>query len=302
VSERQQATNENSASEHSYYGQPILKEPVWRWAVPAYFYTGGLAAGSALLAFGGRVIGDAGLARRSRLTALAAMVASAGFLVEDLGRPDRFFNMWRVAKLTSPMSVGSWLLTGFGPAMGIAALSDVTGVATGAGKAADIVAAALAPLVASYTAVLLADTAIPAWHEAGGELPFVFVSGAAASAGGVGIVIGRSEAARRMAVIGAAGQLVTGSAMQRRLGPLAEPYRTGRAGFLSRTAKSLIAGGLLALAVGRRSRPAAAVGGALVAVGSAVERFAIVEAGRQSARDPKYTVARQRARVDAGSA
>jgi hypothetical protein len=289
------------ADSRSYYGQPILKEPVWKWAVPAYFYTGGLAAGSALLAFGGRVIGDEGLARRSRLTALAAMGASAGFLVEDLGRPDRFFHMWRVAKVTSPMSVGSWLLTGFGPAAGIAALSDLTGVATGAGRVADTVAAALAPVIASYTAVLLADTAVPAWHEARNELPFVFVSGAAASAGGVGTVIGRSDAARRMAMIGAAGQLVTADAMKRRLGPLAEPYRTGRAGLLSRTAKSLIAGGLLALVAGRRSRPAAAAGGALVAVGSAVERFAIMEAGRQSARDPKYTVALQRARTDVDS-
>ena len=172
---------------------------MWRWPIPAYFFSGGLAAGSALLAFGGRVLGDDRLARRSRLTALAATVASAGFLVEDLGRPDRFYNMLRVAKPTSPMSVGTWLLSGFGPATGIAALSDLTGVATSAGRAADTVAAAFAPLVASYTAVLVADTAVPAWHEARNELPFVFVSGAAASAGGVATVLGPSAAARRMA-------------------------------------------------------------------------------------------------------
>jgi hypothetical protein len=36
----------------SYYGRPVLKAPVWEWKVPAYLFTGGLAAGSAVLAAG----------------------------------------------------------------------------------------------------------------------------------------------------------------------------------------------------------------------------------------------------------
>src|SRR5204862_2948337 len=82
----------------SYYGRPILKEPIWRGWIPAYFFAGGLAAGSSLLALGGRLTGDQEMARRARLTALAGISASAAFLVADLGRPARFANMLRVAR------------------------------------------------------------------------------------------------------------------------------------------------------------------------------------------------------------
>jgi hypothetical protein len=36
----------------SYYGRPIVKEPVWEKAIPVYFFTGGLAGASDLLALG----------------------------------------------------------------------------------------------------------------------------------------------------------------------------------------------------------------------------------------------------------
>src|SRR5437667_790379 len=171
------------ATPASYYGRPILKEPVWRWPVPAYFFTGGLAAGSSLLAAGARLSGNATLARRCSLSALGAIGASTYFLIDDLGRPERFVNMLRVVKPTSPMSMGSWLLAAYGPATGAAAASEVLGILPGVGRAAEAAAAALAPAVATYTAVVVADTAVPAWHEARRTLPFLFASGAAASAG-----------------------------------------------------------------------------------------------------------------------
>jgi hypothetical protein len=86
--------------------------------------------------------------------------------------------------------------------------------------------------------------------------------------------------------------------MEQRLGELAEPYhhdpRTAR---LSKAARGLIAAGAgVIVARGRRSRAAAVAGGVLVLAGSALERFAIVSAGRASAADPKYVVGPQRAR------
>ena len=44
----------------------------------------------------------------------------------------------------------------------------------------------LGPAVASYTGVLIADTAVPAWHDAHRELPFLFVGSAASAAAGLG--------------------------------------------------------------------------------------------------------------------
>jgi hypothetical protein len=282
----------------SYYGRPILKEPVWKWLIPAYFFTGGVAAGTALLGAGARRRGDHRTARRAELATLGAVGVSTAFLIEDLGRPDRFYNMLRVAKPTSPMSMGSWLLATFGPAAGIAALTDTVGVFRRTGRAAQSLSAVLAPALATYTAVLIADTAVPTWHEARTELPFVFAGGAAASGGGLGVLLGGGRPAVRMAVGGALLELAADDVMRRRLGVLAEPYRQGRTGALHRGAQGFTAGGALLLAVfGRRRRAAGLAGGAAVLAGSALERFAIFEAGRQSARDPKYVVESQRARL-----
>ncbi|MER6794227.1 NrfD/PsrC family molybdoenzyme membrane anchor subunit, partial [Amycolatopsis mediterranei] len=104
----------------SYYGRPVLKPPVWEWKVPAYLFTGGLAAGTSLLAAGADLTGRPALRRVGRTGSLAALLASVYLLVADLGRPERFHHMLRVAKPTSPMSVGTWILSAFGPGVGVA--------------------------------------------------------------------------------------------------------------------------------------------------------------------------------------
>ena len=164
-----------------YYGQPVVKAPVWKPAIAWYFFTGGVAGASSTLGFAAGRRGNHRLARSALLTSAAGIVVSGPLLVVDLGRPDRFLNMLRVAKPTSPMSVGSWILTAFAPASMLAAGSAVTGRLPRSGRGAAGAAAVLGPAVAAYTAVLVADTAIPAWHDARRELPYLFVGSAAAS-------------------------------------------------------------------------------------------------------------------------
>lgn len=171
------------ATPQSYYDRPILKAPVWKAHVPLYFFTGGLAGASSVLAFGARVTGNHRLARAALLAAAAGLLPSPVLLIDDLGRPERFHNMLRVFKPTSPLSVGSWLLAGFGPTSVGAAGCEVLGILPRVGRTAEAVAAALGPFVATYTAVLVSDTAVPAWHDARRELPFVFAASAVASAG-----------------------------------------------------------------------------------------------------------------------
>ena len=288
------------AEVRSYYNRPVLKEPVWKWYIPAYLFAGGLAGASSLLAAGGGRLGYRVLARRSRLTALASISVGAVLLVGDLGRPKRFYNMLRVAKVTSPMSVGSWVLAGYAPAAGTAALSDALQILPLVGTVADITAGALGAAVSTYTGVLLADTAIPAWHEARRELPFLFAAGAAASAGAVAAIVtpaGDAGPARRLAVGGALAELALTRVMEDRLGDLAEPYHLGRAGQLGKGARWLAAmGGAVIALLGRRRGPAVA-GGIMVAAGAACTRFAVFEAGKASARDPKYVVGPQRQRL-----
>ncbi len=287
------------AEVRTYYGRPVLKRPVWKWFVPAYFFTGGLASGSALLAAGGRLTGDGRLARRCLLASSGAVAVSGALLVADLGRPARFLNMLRVAKVTSPMSVGTWLLSAFGTAIAAATFSEVTGRGRRAGRVAEAVAATLAPAMATYTAVLIADTAVPAWHDARHELPFVFAAGAAASSGALAVLLVPDAAvARRLAVGGAVVELVAASALERRLGDVGEAYRRGRARWAKRASVVATAGGALLLVAGGRHRVPQTAGALLVLTGAAAERFAVFEAGVESAVDPIFTVGPQRRRLD----
>ena len=287
------------ATPQSYYGRPILKPPVWKAHVPLYFFTGGLAGASSVLAFGARVTGNHRLARAALLASAAGFVPSPVLLIDDLGRPERFYNMLRVFKPTSPLSMGSWLLFAFGPASVGAAGCEVLGVLPRVGRTAEAVAAALGPFIATYTAVLLADTAVPAWHDARRELPFVFAAGAATSAGAAVVAltpVADARPARRFTFGGAVVSLLALEVMQRRRGVTMtmEPYRSGPAGRLTAWARALIATGAAVTAVaGRRRRSAAVCGGVVVLAGTLCERFAVLRAGSQSTQDPAYTVGAQ---------
>src|ERR1700730_12958263 len=150
----------------SYYGRPVLKEPVWKAPdVAGYLFFGGLAGASSALAASAQLAGNRELSRAAKTAALGAISLSVVALVHDLGRPARFLNMLRVFKVTSPMSVGSWLLAAYGPVTGAAAAAAVTGRLPRAGAAATAAAGLLGPAIATYTAALLADTAVPAWHD-----------------------------------------------------------------------------------------------------------------------------------------
>jgi hypothetical protein len=298
----------------SYYGRPVVKPAPWTNDIPAYLFLGGLAAGSSLLGAGGAATGRDALRRTGRIGALAAITGSMYALVHDLGKPSRFHHMLRVAKPTSPMSVGTWILTVYGPMAGIAGTAELLpdrlrhgfagSVLRRLATPAGLVAAAVAPAVASYTAVLLADTATPGWHEAHRQLPFVFVGSAAAAAGGLGMLgapADQAAPARRLAVGGALLELAMSHRMDADMGIAAETLHTGKAGRLLTASKALTSVGAVGAAcLAGRSRFVAALTGAALLAGSACTRFAVFEAGQESARDPKFTVVPQRERLNAG--
>lgn len=284
----------------SYYGRAILKEPVWSWEIPWYFFAGGLAGASSTLSVGARLAGNDRLARRALLVALGGATASPVLLISDLGRPERFYNMLRVFKPTSPMSLGAWVLSSFGAAVCIAAIADVLGIFPRLGRAAGTLAALLGPVLSTYTAVLVADTSVPVWHEARRELPLVFAGSSAASAGAAAIIltpVDGAAPARRLLLGGAAVETAASEMMKRRLGELAEPYEKEEAGRYEKLATALTVAGAVITALAGRKRGRAALGGALTLGGAAAKRWSIFKAGFQSARDPKYTVKHQRERL-----
>ena len=297
----------------SYYGRPVVKASPWEADIPAYLFLGGVAAGSSLLGAGADLTSRPTLRRGSRIAALGALSISFAALVHDLGKPSRFTNMLRVIKPTSPMSVGTWILTAYAPGAAIAAGAEILtllpvrlglleSLLGRASRPAGLAAAAIAPAVASYTAVLLTDTATPAWHDGFRQMPFVFVGSAAAASGGLAMItapIDQAGPARRLAVAGAATELVAETIMERSMGLPAETLHQGTAGVLIRTSKILTAVGGVGALFGGRNRVVSVVSGVALLAGSVCTRFGIFHAGQASARDPKYTVVPQKERLQA---
>lgn len=293
------------AEPRSYYGQPVLAPHVWTWEIQAYFFAGGMAGAAAPLAAGARLIGNDRLGRRAAIVALVGTMASPPLLIADLGRPARFLRMLRVFKPTSPMSVGTWILSTFGPAAGVAAGWQVAGFpGPRIGVPAQAVAAALGPALSTYTAVLIANTAVPVWHDARRELPFVFAASSLSAAGGAAAAITPLADAGPARVLGAGGaclELAVSTLMERRLDPrVRASYERDGVRTAHRASRlATVAGALLLAVPGRRSRLAQVAGGLALIAGSGLTRRAVVNAGTVSAQEPEQTVGPQRDRVAA---
>lgn len=300
----------------SYYGRAVVKPAPWEIDIAIYLFSGGVASGSSLLAAGADLTGRPGLRRVSRWGSLVSLLVSVVALVHDLGRPSRFLKMLRVVKLTSPMSVGTWILSLHGPFAGLASAAEIAGMLPspvqrwgpvrlllGLGRPAGLVGALTAPPVAAYTAVLLSDTATPAWHSAQDELPFVFCGSAAAASGGLGLLgapLHETGPARAFAFGGALVELVAEHRMEQSMGLAAETLHQGTAGRWMAASKALTAAGAVGALAGRRNKALTMASGAALMAGSLCTRMGIYHAGLASAKDPKYTVVPQRERVDRG--
>lgn len=247
----------------SYYDLPLLKPPVWTWEVPAYFFVGGAAGASSVLAMAAQLTGNDGtLVHDARWVAAIGAALSAPLLIADLGRPERFLNMLRVFNPRSPMSVGAWTVAVFGGA--------TTGALLLPGKplrnASAAVAAGAGLVMATYTGVLLGVTAIPVWKAHATLLPAHFGASALGSAVAILELRGhRSSALQSLALGAAVFESAAGFSVQKHdriASALAGPVP-----FLLRL-------------FGKRKAAAAAT-----LLGSLLTRFAWVEAGKASARD-----------------
>jgi formate-dependent nitrite reductase membrane component NrfD len=296
----------STGSEPTYYGRPLLKQPVWIWAVPAYFFTGGIAGAAAVLgavaqAFGG---GDLeGLITRCRWIAATSTALGTGLLIHDLGRPERFMNMLRVFRPSSPLNVGSWVLATAGPlTVASAVLSNADGTLGRVGDVAGYSAGAVGLPLAGYTAVLVSATAVPVWSETRRALPALFVASAVTGAASLLQLMGlkgREHAiVRRFAVAGSAADLAGGFAVEQaaaRVDGVEAALHEGLAGSLIRAAKVLTAGSLAINLLPGRRRWKAALAGILGILGSIATKFGIFHAGQASARDPLASFRQQRA-------
>ncbi|HEX3419894.1 MAG TPA: NrfD/PsrC family molybdoenzyme membrane anchor subunit [Candidatus Udaeobacter sp.] len=168
-----------------YYGQPVVRPPVWTWEIPVYLFVGGLGGMSGAIAFAALLFHHFDVARTAMWVAAIASALSPILLILDLGRPHLFINMLRVFKPQSAMSMGAWILAAFGMCVvpGLIALELQTFHAFGGaidyilGPVAGVLifgSAIFGMLLATYTGVLIGATAIPAWFLHHKLLPIHF--------------------------------------------------------------------------------------------------------------------------------
>jgi formate-dependent nitrite reductase membrane component NrfD len=175
----------------TYYGLPQVKPSYYGGYVVFYFFIGGLASAAQFLSTVIDFLGrreDRPVTRAGRYLALAGALASPPLLIADLHTPQRWYNMLRIYRSTSPMSIGSWALTSFGLFSGLTAVgqavSDLFGWKIGAWAArlTSLPAALAGGVVSIYTGTLLAATSNPLWSSAFPFLSSLFASSAASTA------------------------------------------------------------------------------------------------------------------------
>lgn len=285
----------------TYYGRPLLKKSVWSWAIPLYYYAGGTAGGVVVLGAAATLAGRRAFPRliaRSRWIGTAGGAVSAALLIYDLGKPARFLNMLRVFRPTSPMNMGSWILTGFSSLAGASAIMPVQAVA---GPAA-VGAGAFGLLLSGYTGVLVANTAVPIWQRPHRIMPLLFISSAASSAAALLDLFRWNKSEQRaidiFGTVAKTTDLALSQFAESRIGSVpeaAEPLHKGFGGFLWQTAKILTAASLaLSIAPGQSRRKTRWIG-LLGTAGALCLRFSIHEMGRRSAENPRATFHQQRA-------
>jgi formate-dependent nitrite reductase membrane component NrfD len=304
----------------SYYDVPMLQAPVWEGlTIGGYFFLGGLSGGAYLISrmaglFGGREYRD--LARAGSTVALLAALPCAPLLIADLGDPKRFHHMLRVFKPTSPMNVGTWVVSGYSAAAAAAVVRESVRSARGeprtpGAKAADKTLAVitdaagipLALVMMCYTGVLLSGTATPVWTGNKWLAPLFSASAMSNGSGAISLALQfmkrrrwlrrESPAERALEKIDTAAHIAEIAFLVQyltSLGRLNRPLTSGKhSGYMIASAAGLLASEMLKYAPlhGRKKRWAK-IASACLGIGSGFAlKYGILQAGTPSANDPQ---------------
>ncbi|MGK7867166.1 NrfD/PsrC family molybdoenzyme membrane anchor subunit [Falsiroseomonas sp. E2-1-a20] len=285
----------------TYHGRQVTKPSSFDWKVSAYIFILGVAGSAQIIAAVARP--NRSLVRQARLLALGGSILGPLVLVRHLKTPSRWFNMLRIVRPTSPMSLGSWLLTAFGGLSALTALGSVFGrrwpFARRVSEATQGPAAIAGAGMSVYTASLLSSTSTPLWAAAPAPLAVQFGSAAMAGAASALALMqrrdGEDEIAQRLERLAL---LAGGTEM---LASQAAKAQWQRAGVAPRgTPNTLINGGgtvagavlpfaahVLGRALGGRAEkllPEAA--SIAMLLGGAAMRHGVLTAGNASARRP----------------
>lgn len=277
----------------TYHGRSPVKPPTWDWKVATYVFLGGLGGAAQMLGLAGRK--RPGLARRARWLALASALAGPPLIIADLKTPRRWYNMLRILRPTSAMSVGSWILTAFGGFSGLAVLGDLIGGRRGArlAEAAQVPAMIAGAGMATYTGALFSATSNPRWSVHPGRMSQAFgAAGIASAAAGLALVESAPRTRRALEAVALVAAVAELGLSQR----LAQERRTAgidlaaddrvthdleTAATVMQVAAPVLYG--FDLLAGRSGRGVAGAAGVAVLGGSLLMRLAEVRGARASA-------------------
>jgi formate-dependent nitrite reductase membrane component NrfD len=305
------AERDGHDSATTYYGRPVVKRSPYGWLIASYLFIGGLAGAAQVIATLANLLGgrsDRATVRAGRYVALGGALVSPVLLIADLHAKSRWFNMLRIFRPTSAMSIGSWTMAMFGALSGLVAAGqfsdDVLGAEAGRRTARwlGLPAAGAGAMMSVYTGTLLAATSTPLWAAGYRQLPPLFGATAMSTATAALMLLLRASGAstraeRRLTwigMIGAISQLVITRSLDRQWRAAGldrfvdRPafkgvYRGGVVGLgmvlpLALQAVSLLSGGKLRWLMVPATLAALA--------GGYAERSLIVFAGNHSADDP----------------
>jgi protein NrfD len=292
----------------SYHGQPAVKASHWDWTVSTYIFLAGLGGGAqtiATLAHGLHGPRFDPLRRNARILGAFGAAIGSGLLIKDLKTPQRFYNMLRIFRPTSPMSFGTYILAKFGALSGFAILGDIfprSRTLRPVTNAAQIGAALTGAGAATYTASLLSATSNPFWAATPRALGVKFAAssvalGAAALSAGEQLA-GRPKNARPLDDLAAVatavhvGASLVSKAGRERTG--VESAMRDRRETKTLEAADLLVAGALPLAayalnrtIGGRAAPLSLAASAAVLAGGFLVRHQTLYAGHASAAKPE---------------
>jgi formate-dependent nitrite reductase membrane component NrfD len=310
----------SETAEPSYYDISMLKAPVWGWEIAAYFYLGGISAGSFLIARAAHLMGDdryKDVSRAGAYLSLLTLLPCPPLLIHDLGDPKRFHHMLRVWKPSSPMNLGTWALTAYSGAVTADVvhqyLSDHPDSLPSGTRAKlaklmnngtllllrDAAGIPLALLVAGYTGVLLSCTANPLWCQNPWLSPLFAASAISSGAQALSLTLdltSKSDATpsqtalQRIGTLANVAEGVALAGFNKHAGEKAAVLRTGKQASTHAFAigATVAATVLRALPVPKKLRKPVRILASLLGLSSAFAmRWAMVHGGHGAANDPR---------------
>jgi protein NrfD len=301
---RRSEQERSSDSGAAYYEMPAVKPTPFGWHVGVYLTLSAIAGSSQIIAaiaqrFGGWRMRP--VVRNGRYLGFLGGTVGPLLLMQDLKTPRRWYNMLRIFRKTSPMSIGTYVLCAFSGASGATALGQWLrdrGRPERVAQIAQWPAAGAGVGMLTYTGALLTSTSTPLWAAESPLLSARFgASGIASGASALSLcesLAGRTENARvldRLAVSATATYAVLSHSARTQVeeAGVARPLKEGAHGTLHRIGGALsvplpLACHALALLCPRRSRALSIAAAVSLLAGTALKRYAYVEAGKASAR------------------